>query len=386
MQILNSTHLKKLTSLRHKLHQNPELSFEETITASIIKEWFKPLKPDRIIDKLGGEGLAFIYKGEKTGKNILFRCELDALPIQESTDLKYQSCNRGISHSCGHDGHMAIMASLGLLLSQERPPSGQVVLLFQPAEETGQGARQILKEKEFRSLKPDFVFAFHNLPGHPLGQILIRKDTFYCASTGIIIHLKGQPSHAAHPENGISPTTAVCELVSKLPRFTTRKELKDICSLITITHVKIGVPSLGITPGEAEIMATLRTESDADLARITTLFENRVLTTARKYNLKCNISRKEQFSATVNNSQVCNIIEQVSSQLSYSYKKLEYPLRVSEDFSEFTSRYPGAIFGIGAGENHPQLHNANYDFPDELIPLTSKLLVEIIHNILNSHL
>jgi len=251
--------------------------------------------------------------------------------------------------------------------------------LHQHAEETGQGARRILRNKKFRSLKPDLVFALHNLPGYPLGQVLIRKDTFYCASTGIVITLKGRTSHAAHPENGISPGFAVSELISALPRLSLKKELKNIYSLITITHVTIGERSLGIAPGDAVIMAALRAESDADLHMIAKLTEAHVHNTADMHSLQCYISWSETFPATVNHAQACDIIEHSASECGYSLRHLHTPLKVSEDFGEFTARYPGAILGIGSGENHPQLYNPGFDFPDRLIDIGCNMFMNIIN-------
>ena len=200
--------IQELIQLRKKLHTMPEVAFEEKNTNKEILNFFSALQPDQTITQLGGTGLAFIFKGEKPGKRLLFRCELDALPIEDLKKSPYQSQILGKGHLCGHDGHMAIICGLGEKLAGNRPESGEVILLFQPAEETGDGAKAVLADPRFKQIKPDFAFALHNLPGFPLHQVVMRKGTFAAGSTGMTISLTGKTSHSAHPEAGINPAQA----------------------------------------------------------------------------------------------------------------------------------------------------------------------------------
>jgi len=383
MQKISSKHYKQLVDLRRKLHQNAEISSNEKVTSNIISSWFNSLNPDQVIEGLGGNGLAFIYEGHEPGKTVLLRCALDGLPIQETSTIDYQSSNPLTSHSCGHDGHMTIIAALGLFLAKQRLKSGRVILLFKPAEETGQGARQVVADEKFSELTPDFVFALHNIPKYPFGEVLIRRGAFNCASRGMVVKLKGRTSHAAHPENGISPTMAVSELLVELGKLPGLPEIKDRYSLATVTHVQIGEKSLGVAPGDATIMAVLRAESDKVLEIMTSYAERKVRLEATRYGLSYDITWDETFSATVNDPKACDIIERAAHQLDYPVRELASPFRWSEDFSEFTSRYPGAMFGVGSGENQPQLHNPNFDFPDKLIPIGTKLYMGFINSILN---
>src|SRR5690606_11249383 len=188
---MNKETLKKITLFRHELHQYPELSGNEKNTAKRIKSFFGPLKPDRTLSKIGGEGVAFVFEGKEKGPTTLIRCELDALPIAENTATQYQSEIPGLSHACGHDGHMAIVCGVGENLANNRPSKGKVILLFQPAEETGKGAVQVLKSKAFNDIELDYAFALHNLPGYIRNEIILRKGSFSAASIGMEIHLKG---------------------------------------------------------------------------------------------------------------------------------------------------------------------------------------------------
>jgi len=383
MQELLKKEIQQLIQLRQTLHQNAEVSSKEEKTAKIIKKWFSSLNPDQVIENLGEHGLAFVYSGEQTGRTILLRCAMDGLPIQETTDLNYCSLDPLTSHSCGHDGHMTILAAVGMQLAKQRLKSGNVILLFQPAEETGQGAKQVLTDKKFQGIKPDFAFALHNLPKYPLGQVLIRSGAFNCASLGMVIELKGRTSHAAHPEHGNSPVQAVSNLMTSLQNIPSNQNLKETFSLVTLTHVQIGEESFGVAPGNAKLMAVLRADSDKALSSLAQLAETAVQDEAEKCRLDYSIAWQEAFSATINHSGACQFVEDSASQLGYPSKRLEEPFRWSEDFGEFTARYPGAMFGLGSGLNQPQLHNPDFDFPDELIVIGGKLFCDLIHLILN---
>ena len=206
----------KLHNFRKHLHQNPELSNLEHQTAQKVVDYLTPLLPDQILTEIGGTGVAVIFNGEQPGDHVLFRCELDALPIHEKNNFAHRSNVDGVSHKCGHDGHMAILCGLAEKFSHNRAFSGKRILLFQPAEETGEGAIAVTKDKQFKTLEVDYCYALHNLPGIPLGQVQIRAGTFNCASQGLSIKLTGVTAHAAYPEKGNSPAPAMVELIKQL--------------------------------------------------------------------------------------------------------------------------------------------------------------------------
>ena len=196
--------LPEVIQFRRYLHQNPELSNHEKETSRFILEKIKSCNPDEII-QFDNYGLAVVYKGDKPGKRILIRGDMDALPIQEINEIEYKSKRDGISHKCGHDGHSAILYGLAKQYGTQRPEKGYAILLFQPAEETGDGARGILSDKRFKQLLPDFAVALHNLPGYAKHKIVYRHDVFTAAANSIIIKYYGKTSHAAEPELGQKP-------------------------------------------------------------------------------------------------------------------------------------------------------------------------------------
>lgn len=366
-KLLSPEEINKIIDLRKIIHANPELAHSEFSTADTIQKFLWD-KPDKIIKRIGETGIAFIYNSGVTGKTILFRAELDALPIQEINSFPYKSTKENISHKCGHDGHMAILAGLGIILSKHKINKGKIILLFQPAEEIGEGAQKILNDEKFKEIKPDYIFALHNLPGFELGSIITRHENFASASKGMIIKLYGKTSHAAEPENGINPSIAMSNIIVMLNNLVDDLSGKLIdFSLVTVVHANLGEKAFGTNPGYAEVMATFRSYNDDDMKLLTESARLAVKQIAEKENLKEEITYTEEFPATVNNIECIKIIKEVIKENNIKEIKKELPFKWSEDFGHFTYNYKGALFGIGAGLNTPQLHNPDYDFPDEII-------------------
>ncbi len=356
--------ISELIQLRKTLHSFPEIALEENQTARRILEFFQPLKADQVFENLGGTGLAFVFKGEKPGKRLLFRCELDGLPIEDLKKSPYQSQILGKGHLCGHDGHMAIICGLGERLAGNRPESGEVVLLFQPAEETGQGAKAILADPKFEAIPPDFAFALHNLPGYPLYQIVMRKGTFAAGSTGMTISLTGKTSHSAHPEAGINPAQALAKLIQELPGLA---EQSAGFALLTLIHAELGSLAFGTSAGKGSLSMTLRAYDQQDLDGLIERVKQKALAVANSESLKVDFGFVEQFAVSVNDPSLYSIVEKVTQNLALSLIDKPEPFRWSEDFGLFSQACPAFLFGLGAGEDCPQLHEGTYDFPDELI-------------------
>jgi amidohydrolase len=314
------------------------------------------------------------FEGASSGPNILVRCELDGLPISESIEISHGSKNKGISHKCGHDGHMAILAGLALRLKTSKPESGSVSLLFQPAEETGQGARLVLDDNKFKQFEPDIVLALHNLPGYEMGCVILKDNIFASASTGVRINLEGKTSHAGEPEEGNSPALAVAQLIqvlSSIPQFHTSLYQ---AAKVTIINARIGEVAFGTSPGEGDVMATLRAYSQDILDRLLKKTTEIATKTAETFNLKVKIDSMEPFPATINDPDIVSVIEKSAQEIDLETYKKEVPFAWSEDFGHFTSEFRGALIGVGAGNNHPALHHPDYDFPDELIEPSINLL------------
>ncbi|OOG78868.1 amidohydrolase [Algoriphagus sp. A40] len=367
--------MNQLVQLRHTLHQFPEVGFEESQTAQRILEFFRPLQPDQTFENLGGTGLAFIFRGKRPGKRMLFRCELDALPIEDLKESPYQSQIPGKGHLCGHDGHMAIICGLGEKLSQNRPETGEVVLLFQPAEETGDGARAILNDPRFEEIRPDFAFALHNLPGYPLHQIVMRKGTFAAGSTGMTIFLKGKTSHSAHPEAGINPAQTLAQLIKELPELP--RTLSHF-GLLTLIHSELGSLAFGTSAGKASLSMTLRAFDQKDLDDLIEKVKAKTKAVAEPEGLEVDFGFVEQFAVSVNDPDLYLVVEKAAQNLGLTLTEKPEPFRWSEDFGLFSQVCPSFLFGLGAGENCPQLHEGTYDFPDELIETGVGMFEEIL--------
>jgi len=375
---------QKLVALRQQLHQHPEISGEEVNTATRIKTFINTFNPDRIVDNVGGYGLLVEFNGIEKGPTVMFRCELDALPIKEKNTLSYHSKNQGKGHLCGHDGHMAMVAGLSSYLKAKRPKKGRVVLLFQPSEEDGQGADRIIHDQKFKKFEPDYIFAIHNLPGYPMHKVILSDQNFASASRGMAITLTGKSSHAAEPEKGINPGMGMSKIVMQIEELLKNKSLFKDFILITPIHARLGNIAYGTSPGDAEVHFTLRSYLNSDMDILIKKAEEIVEEIARQEKLKTKISYEEIFPATKNNPECTQIVAQACAKSGLNSGALEEPFRWSEDFGHFTSKFPGALFGLGSGTDQPALHNPDFDFPDELIPTGMSLYKAIYEYILNS--
>jgi amidohydrolase len=379
--------LAEIIELRRELHKNPELSDQEKQTAASVKEYVSQFKPDEVVENIGGYGIAFIYEGKQEGPTIMFRCELDALPINEQNQFAYRSSKSGISHKCGHDGHMAIMCGLAAVIKKQPPGTGRVVLLFQPSEETGQGANRVLEDPKFKLLHPDYIFALHNIPGYPKNKIIVKDDVFSSASIGIIIRLRGKTSHASEPENGQNPATVMAGILKKTERYFLPGNKPERIKLITPIYCKLGERAFGTSPGFTEMMFTLRATHHNDFEHLKKYLigsiHDSLNETPHSKSLAMEYEWVEEFPNTVNDPACNDKILESAKQSGFSAEKLHFPFRWSEDFGHFLEKYPGAIFGIGAGTEHPALHNPDYDFPDELIETGIRMFFNISNNILD---
>ncbi len=370
--------LNSLINLRHEIHREPELSGNEISTSKKIIAFVNIFRPDAIIDNLGGHGIAFIFNGIEEGKTLMFRAELDALPITELNDIEYNSINKGVSHKCGHDGHMTILAGLASKLS-ERIFKGKIILLFQPAEETGAGALAVLSDPKFGKINPDFIFALHNLPGYPSGQIIIKNDIFAAASKGMIIELMGKTAHAAEPELGVNPAYFLPDFIKALSNITANKDFTYF-TLATIIHISVGEVAFGTSPGYGKILLTLRAYRNEDMNLLTNSIVNIVEKLTGDSQLTYRINFTEEFPSTINDKSAVDLVKQAANKLSMQIIQIDKPFKWSEDFGYFSSKYKTAFFGIGSGIDHPNLHNSSYDFPDQLIEKGVNIFNQIIKN------
>jgi amidohydrolase len=283
---------------------------------------------------------------------------------------------------CGHDGHTAILAALGRQLGRKRPARGRVVLMFQPAEETGNGAAGVVADPRFGEIAPNFAFSLHNLPGVPFGEVRVKTGVVNCASRGIRIVLEGKTAHSSMPETGVSPMMAISQLMPALPALGSGTFADDEFSMVTVTHVVMGEAAFGIAPGNAEVWATLRTRRDDRMANLCTAAEALVTKIAGQHHLSARCDYHEIFVASVNAPDAVEHLQRALHEEGILQGEEDLPMRASEDFGLFGHSASSAMFFLGAGERHPALHNPDYDFPDDLIPIGSKIFMRTARNLL----
>jgi amidohydrolase len=372
--------ITEIIELRHKLHQNPEVSNNEFKTSKRIADFINPLSPSKAIP-LSKTGLAFVFNGKNPGKTTMFRSELDALPIAEKSALPYASINKNVAHVCGHDGHMAILAGLAQKIAKNPPKYGKVVLLYQPAEEVEQGAKDVMKDPRFKEIEPDGIFALHNIPGIKKHSIVLKGGSFSAASKGMTIQLFGKTAHAAEPENGISPASAISKIINQLHQLKENKSLFKDLALLTIIHIQLGEISFGTTPGYAEIRVTLRSFENEDMEVLTLQAEKIINEISKAENLECKISYSEEFPASVNNDACVSYVKQAAKESNLVIENINKPFKWSEDFGYYAQKYNSCLFGLGSGITQPPLHNPDFNFPDEIIETGIKTFYNIYQKI-----
>jgi amidohydrolase len=379
---LTNRDLVELTAWRRQLHQHPEISNEEEMTAKEVVEFLADTRPDKVLTALGGHGVAMVYDSGEPGPTVMFRSELDALPIHELSGVPHSSLVPGKSHMCGHDGHTTILAALGRQLGRRKPDRGRVVLMFQPAEETGNGAAGVVADPRFTEIAPDFAFSLHNLPGVPFGEVRLKAGVVNCASRGMRIVLEGKTAHSSMPETGVSPMLAISELMPALPALGTGTFADDDFGMVTVTHASMGEPVFGIAPGCAEVLATLRTRQDERLENLCASAEALVTRIAAAHGLSSRYDYHEIFVASVNALDAAEHLRRALDEEGVPHGEESLPMRASEDFGIFGHNATSAMFFLGAGERHPALHNPDYDFPDDLIPIGSAVFMRTARNLL----
>lgn len=374
--------LKELKVLRREIHQYPELSGEEYETRDRLLSFIRPCDPDDIY-MMGETGLAVAFNGKEEGPVIHFRAELDALPIDEINDFSYASRNEGVSHKCGHDGHMTVVAGLSRLFAENPPDKGRVILLFQPAEEDGRGAISIFNDPKFDQIKPDYVFAFHNLPGFDMHQVVYKSGTFTAAAKSLIIKMEGKTSHAAEPEKGINPAYVISGILEASTKIMqTNPEKKDF-SLITPVYMKLGeAGAYGVSAGCGDLRVTLRSFSNKSMNILTDKLNDIIHKIADKHGVKVTVEETETFQANMNDEESVEFVKKAAEEIGADKREISFPFKWGEDYGVFTDKFPGAMFGIGSGRDQPALHNPDYDFPDEIIETGMKMFYGISKQIL----
>ncbi len=356
MNDMNTYIIEQITSLRHVLHACGEISGQEKQTKEVLQRFLQEYTSLEILDC--GEGFYAAHR-EGTGNGIAFRADYDALALPGG----------GAAHLCGHDGHAAVLCGLALMI-EGKAVGRDVFLLFQPAEETGAGAMPCTELFQKEDITE--IYGAHNLPGFTFGQAYTKTGTFACGSVGMIVKFHGKPTHAAYPENGLSPAHAVGELLA----YVSRPAISDNYTgmvLCTVIGAHMGEKAFGAAAADAEVWLTVRSEHGSDLKLLRKSIMRIARNLAEADGLEFEIEEMDAFPATENDPDCVNkVIERCNG------KTLMTPMRWSEDFGHYLMKCKGAFFGIGAGEDCPALHTDNYEYPDELLGPSMQIFYKLI--------
>lgn len=361
--------LDKIIALRKQLHQIPEASMQEMQTKKMLMQFLKENTDWMIVDRENWFYAVRKADGEPTQPPIAFRADMDAVCGADGKP----------GHYCGHDGHSSILCGVALYLTEQNISlTRNVYLIFQAAEETGQGAklcRALIQEKNIAE-----IYGLHNIPGYPLHQILVRRQTFACASTGLAIRMKGVASHAAYPEAGRNPAILFANLLSALEQLTEDIRKQNEFVLMTVIGMDVGSANYGVSASEGELRLTVRAERqqvfDSYLESIRSLVEQYAQAGGFSYT----IEEIERFPATENLQSGVDRVCEAAKKLDQEVIWLDQPMRWSEDFGYYLQETNGAFFGIGDGEDHAQLHTAEYEFPDAIIETGIQMFVTLLNN------
>jgi len=340
----------------------------EKRTHDFIVEILQPLNPTKLYLMVGGYGVLAEFEFSKQGRTILFRADVDGVGSQPEN----------VRHSCGHDGHTTILLDFASKLHQKPLTEGRVLLLFQPSEENGQGARAVLDSGILHNYTIDFAFALHNIPGFPMGTVLCKTGSFSCAVLSCEMKFKGKTSHASEPEKSISPQETIFEIVSEVQKLQKTDYSSEDYSLATMVELHIGEETYGVAPGNGILRWTFRAKTNKVLQqtikRIEILSKQKV---SKAKGLEFSVLYLEEFYANENNPKTVEMITKAAINCGLEYTELKEGFRWGEDFGMLSQAIPGAMFGLGAGETCPPLHSPDYDFPDDLIETGSQMFYEI---------
>ena len=369
---------KEIAEWRQDIHQYPEILFETQRTSALVKDKLIEFGCNQVIDGIGKTGVVGVINGKtnRTGKVIGLRADMDALPINEETELEYSSKIPGAMHACGPDGHTSMLLGAAKYLCETRNFDGQAVVIFQPAEEGGGGGLEMCKDGLMENFKIDEVYGMHNWPGVELGKFAIRSGPFFAASDFIEATISGKGGHAAKPQETIDPTVIASQIVVALQTIASRRADPVKQVVVSITSFETSSNAFNVIPQEVKIKGTVRTLdpdvrdlAEKEFLRITELTAEALGGSAdakftRGYPVMSNTSEQTEFAAKV--------ARDVAGECA------EAPLVMGgEDFAYMLEERPGAYILLGNGDSSP-VHHPEYNFNDDAIPFGCSWLVELV--------
>ena len=382
-----------ISAIRRDIHAHPELCFQENRTADVIAkaltDWGIPVHRG-----LGKTGVVGIVKNGSSDRAVGLRADIDALPMTEHNTFAHASQHPGKMHACGHDGHTAMLLAAARHFSQHRNFDGTVYLVFQPAEEGGGGAREMMKDGLFEKFPMEAIFGAHNWPGMAVGQFALRTGPCFASSNEFKIVIRGKGAHAALPHNGVDPVPIACQMVQAFQTIVTRNKRPIDTAVISVTMIHAG-EATNVIPDSCELQGTVRTFDTAVLDMVEQRMKTIADNTCAAFDASCDFEFVRNYPATVNHGPETDFARSVLADVVGAENVHDFePTMGSEDFSYFLQAKPGCYFMIGNGDGaHREgghglgpcmLHNPSYDFNDDLIPLGATAWVQIAERWLGS--
>jgi amidohydrolase len=375
-----------IATIRRDIHAHPELCFEEVRTADVVAakltEWGIPV--DR---GMGTTGVVGIVKNGTSARAIGLRADIDALPMQEFNTFAHASQHAGKMHACGHDGHTAMLLAAAQHFAKHRNFDGTVYLIFQPAEEGGGGAREMIKDGLFEKFPVEAVFGMHNWPGMPVGSFALSEGPVMASSNEFKITVRGKGSHAALPHNGVDPVPIACQIVQAFQTIISRNKKPVDAGVISVTMVHAG-EATNVVPDSCEMQGTVRTFT----LEVLDLIEQRMQQIAENicaaFGATCEFEFVRNYPPTVNHPAETAFARRVMAGIvGADNVRPQEPTMGAEDFAYMLQARPGAYCFIGNGDGAHRdighgggpctIHNPSYDFNDELIPLGATYWVRL---------
>jgi hippurate hydrolase len=367
-----------LVAIRRDFHAHPELGFEEVRTSGIVAAELARYGI-AVHRGIGGTGVVGVLQGRSgSGRRIGLRADMDALPIEEETNLPYRSTVPGKMHACGHDGHTTMLLGAARYLAETRDFDGTALFVFQPAEEGQGGARAMIADGLFDKFPCDEIYAIHNQPNGPHGKIKLRPGPAMAAADFFDIRITGRGAHAAQPQQGIDPIVVGSTLVQALQSIVSRNADPLKSAVLSVTQFHAGA-AYNVIPEGAHITGTVRT-FDADLRTlVTTRIREIAAGLATAYGATIDVDIRDVFSVLMNSPEHAAAAADIARELfgSEGVDDQSKPRMGSEDFADMVARVPGAYAWIGSTPG-PGLHNASFDFDDSIIPLGSAFLARLV--------
>jgi hippurate hydrolase len=388
MQLIDSilANASQIATLRRDLHAHPELCFEEHRTADLIAgrlaEWGIP-----VVRGLAKTGVVGIVRNGTSNRAVGLRADMDALPVTEHNRFPHASRHAGKMHACGHDGHTAMLLAAAQHLAQHRDFDGTVYLIFQPAEEGGGGAREMIRDGLFERFPMEAVFGAHNWPGMAAGQFAVAPGPVFASSSEFKITIRGKGSHGAMPHLGIDPVPVACQMVQAFQTIISRNKRPLDTGVISVTMIHAG-EATNVVPESCVLEGTVRTFTTAVLDLIERRMRQVAEATSAAFEARCEFEFSRNYPPTVNHDAESAFVRQVMTEVAGAANVQTFePTMGAEDFSFFLQHTPGCYFVIGNGDGEHRegghglgpcmLHNPSYDFNDELIPLGATLWVRL---------